>query len=327
MTILKYVLLVIGSYFIGNLSFARMLSSAKKGDITKSGSGNPGTMNMLRTYGFKMALLTLVLDALKGAIPALIGLFLFNGDGEIAGKIGLYVGGLSSIVGHIYPVLYKFKGGKGIATTIGVFAVANPIWLLVFFVVAFGYLWFFDYGSIASLIVISALIIIEGMNYQSNLVISLLLFAIFFLTWFAHRKNITRLLIGKENKANLQKSIKKKTQKKQIKNAKDEYKQEKQNLKQEYKQELQESKENFKKTLIEAKETLKSSDASKDDVIKNFANQVDEFKSNKKASKTQYKTQVKDIKTDYKQEKKQIEKNLLDAVLRDIAKQQIIDDD
>ena len=139
MTIIKFCVLVIISYFIGNISFARVFARLKKGDITKSGSGNPGTMNMLRTYGFKLALLTLILDACKGAIPSLIGMFLFKSEGATMSIIGLYVGGISAIIGHIYPLIYKFKGGKGIATTIGVFAVANPLWLLVFFVIAFGY--------------------------------------------------------------------------------------------------------------------------------------------------------------------------------------------
>jgi glycerol-3-phosphate acyltransferase PlsY len=125
MIVLYYALLIIGSYFIGNISFAIIISKKKNGDITKVGSGNPGTMNMLRTYGFKLGFLTLVLDTLKGAIPSLIGLLIF-------GKVGLYTAGLSAILGHIFPVVRKFKGGKGIACTLGVFLVADPSILLYF---------------------------------------------------------------------------------------------------------------------------------------------------------------------------------------------------
>ena len=132
-----YALLAIGAYLIGNISFAILLSKKKNQDITKMGSGNPGTMNMLRNFGFKTGILTLALDALKGAAPALAGYLLF-------GDHGLYIAGLAVILGHIYPVFRKFKGGKGVACTLGVFLVANPILTLIFFVVAFIYLYFFD---------------------------------------------------------------------------------------------------------------------------------------------------------------------------------------
>ena len=122
MIALKYILLIVCSYLLGSVNFARILSkNVMHGDITKSGSGNPGTMNMLRTYGFKAGALTLVLDALKGVIPALVGYFLFGGDGSNAAYVGLYVGGLSAVVGHCFPVFYKFKGGKGVACLFFIF--------------------------------------------------------------------------------------------------------------------------------------------------------------------------------------------------------------
>ena len=190
---------------------------------------------MLRNYGIKLGALTLVLDVLKGAIPALCGVLLFGGFNTVDGTTGLYIAGFSVVLGHIYPVVYKFKGGKGIACALGVFLIADPLWLLLFFVVAFVYLWFFDYGSVASLTVVSALTIIQGIKNYGNLTISLLLFAMFILTLFAHRQNIFRLLVGKENKANLQKSIKKKFNK-QKSEIKQEYKETKNEIKQEYKE-------------------------------------------------------------------------------------------
>ncbi|HIV01026.1 MAG TPA: glycerol-3-phosphate 1-O-acyltransferase PlsY [Candidatus Caccopulliclostridium gallistercoris] len=210
MIALKYILLIVCSYLLGSVNFARILSkNVMHGDITKSGSGNPGTMNMLRTYGFKAGALTLVLDALKGVIPALVGYFLFGGDGSNAAYVGLYVGGLSAVVGHCFPVFYKFKGGKGVACVLGVFAVARPIAVLIFFVVAFIYLCIFDYASIASFIFITALTIIEAFRFRGDMTIALLLFVLFFLTFFMHRSNVFRLLIGKENKVNLISSLKK----------------------------------------------------------------------------------------------------------------------
>lgn len=223
MIVLKYAICIILSYFIGNISFARILSRLKKEDITKKGSGNPGSMNMLRNYGAKFGFLTLFLDALKGAIPSFLGYVVFGGfSGLEIARVGLYVCGLSVIIGHIYPICYKFKGGKGIACTVGVFFVANPFWLLLGFSIAFIYMWYFDYGSIASLIVVTILTIIEALNSTNGDVVCLLLFAIFALTWFAHRKNIIRLLTGTENKANIQKAFMNlnKKSKKMIKNKK-----------------------------------------------------------------------------------------------------------
>ena len=220
LVVLEYVLLVLFSYFVGNISFARIISKSKSDDITKKGSGNPGTMNMLRTYGVKSGALTLILDVLKGVVPSLTGLLLFRYTG-LNESIGLFVAGLSVIVGHMWPVVYKFKGGKGVACALGVFMVANPLYLLIAFVIGFVYLWFFDYGSVASLFIVAFMSIIQGWQFNTDylngnlslnelLTINLLIFAIFFLIWFAHRSNIIRLLMGKENKANLQKSFKKK---------------------------------------------------------------------------------------------------------------------
>lgn len=204
MTGLKFAIIIVLGYLLGNFSSAKFLSKLKKDDITKHGSGNPGTMNMLRTFGIKLGLLTLVMDALKGALPSLLGFLLFGGTGggEMA-YIGLFVGGFSAILGHIFPVFYKFKGGKGVACVFGMFAVCEPLWAVCMFAVCLIYLLVFKYGVIASFIFITGLTIVEGYRFRGNIVICLLLFGVFFLTWFMHRQNFFRLLIGKENKVNL----------------------------------------------------------------------------------------------------------------------------
>lgn len=209
------VLIVVLSYLFGNLSFARYISRAKKNDITKLGSGNPGSTNMLRNFGFKIGLLNLILDMLKGLVPTLVTYLIFKND------VYLYIAGVSAIMGHIYPVVYKFKGGKGIATMIGVFFVANPLLTLIVVVIAAISWLLFQYGSIASFICVTALTVYEGILAQNNLpleeskIVCLMLFLIFVLTWYAHRGNIERLLFGKESKVNLLKSTKK-----QLKNKK-----------------------------------------------------------------------------------------------------------
>lgn len=218
--ILKYSLLVICGYMFGNISWAKIISKLRKDDITKHGSGNPGTMNMLRTYGFKLGFFTLILDALKGAIPSLAGYFLFGGDGSSGAYIGLFVGGLSSIIGHCFPVIYKFKGGKGVACMVGMFAVAEPYWALIAFAVCFIYLIIFDYAALTSFLFITGLTLVEAYRFRGNVVITVLLFVLYFLVWFMHRQNIVRLLIGKENKVNFIKRIKDKRKNKQPKQEK-----------------------------------------------------------------------------------------------------------
>ena len=210
MPVYYYIILAITGYLMGNISNAKIISRFKKDDITKHGSGNPGSMNMLRTFGFKIGVLTLVLDALKGAIPSLLGYFIFGGNpnNELS-FIGLYVGGTSAIVGHCFPIAYKFKGGKGVATMLGMFAVAEPYLALAMFGICFLYLIIFDYGAMASFLFITGLTLYEGYKFHSNVTISVILFILYFLVFYMHRKNITRLLIGKENKVNFIDKLKK----------------------------------------------------------------------------------------------------------------------
>lgn len=206
------VLIVIAiSYLCGNISFARIISKFKKQDITKLGSGNPGMTNTLRNFGVKFGLLNLILDMLKAFLPAIITFYIFDEN-----TMMLYIAGLSAMCGHIYPVFYKFKGGKGISSMMGIFLAANPIATLI--VIAIGaIIWIlFEYGSVVSFLCITSLTVIEGIRAKMNLpefdrkAICLMLFAIFIFTWYAHRKNIERLLLGKESKASVRKKIKKK---------------------------------------------------------------------------------------------------------------------
>lgn len=231
----KYVIVIVVSYFLGNINFARILSKFKKTDITKQGSGNPGTMNMLRTFGIGLGVLTLVLDAGKGVLSALLGFLLFGGDYSSATAMtGLYIGGLSVVIGHNFPVIYKFKGGKGVACIIGMFLVASPIWVAGSFVFAFIiYLFIFDYAAVASFIFITILTFVEAQKFTGEFWISFLLYCLYFMTVYAHRSNIHRLLLGKENKVNFRKALKKLYTRKEIKAEKKEIKTELKNDKHE----------------------------------------------------------------------------------------------
>lgn len=200
---LYIVLLMLGSYLFANINFAKIISKCKKRDITKEGSGNPGTLNMLRTFGFCWAILNMVLEILKGVLPSLVGYLLY-------GDVGLYLCGLSAILGHIYPVIYKFKGGKGVACTAGMFFVANWWITLIVLVVCFTFVTLTSLGSVGTLsfVLINAIIqlcLIDPSNWICYVVIGLAVAIVF----FAHRRNIVRLFQGKENPTNIRGAFKK----------------------------------------------------------------------------------------------------------------------
>jgi len=230
---------VIGCYFIGNINFARIIAKAKKIDITKSGSGNPGTMNMARTLGTKWGALTLILDAVKGAAGAILGwyilwfgryprdqhqLFYFGND-----LIGMLIGGTAVVLGHIYPVLYNFKGGKGVASTMGVCFVLSYTmswWVpLVSFVAAITILEFLKNGTVASFITITPPIAVftyqiatrvDSYGYplappMTRIIAPIVCVFLFLLVLWMHRTNIRRAFLGAENKtsAGFSKLIKK----------------------------------------------------------------------------------------------------------------------
>jgi glycerol-3-phosphate acyltransferase PlsY len=169
-------------------------------------------MNMLRYFGVKIAILTLILDILKGLLPALLGALLFRDGGELSNTLALYACGLAAIVGHNFPVLYKFKGGKGVATTVGVFFIVNWWLTLIMIAVTAIYMMLFEYNAVGSFIFITAMTLYQAINSADrlDLGICILLAVIYFLACVAHRENIARLLAGRENKASILKSIKQK---------------------------------------------------------------------------------------------------------------------
>lgn len=234
---LKISVLFVVSYFLGGIHFAAIISKLKGVDIKSLGSGNPGTMNMLRNFGVKTAVLTLVLDALKGALPALLGYFLLYDNEILSGvttaapnwlgyyisggsKIGVYIAGISVIIGHMFPVIKRFKGGKGVASSVGVFLVANPIITLIAFALAFAYLYIGKYGSVASFIFLLCASIAEivlAIIYKENFVVIILIATMFALITWAHRANLVRLFNGTESDINIRRQLQKQKEGKLLK--------------------------------------------------------------------------------------------------------------
>ena len=195
------------SYVIGSVNFAVIISRKANNDVRGSGSGNPGTMNMLRTFGLKLGLLTLLLDVVKGAIPALLGWFMLGKETFAFGadKSGVFIAGLAVVLGHIFPVLYKMRGGKGVACAIGVALVADPIVALASFVVALAFFLIVKIGSLSSFIATGIPLVYDGVRYltHGNILCGILSLAIFAIVLAAHHQNLVRLFTGKERKTNL----------------------------------------------------------------------------------------------------------------------------
>ena len=219
MQILAGVLVAICSYFIGNINSAILISRIKGKDIRQCGSGNPGTMNMLRSYGKILGVLTLVLDVLKGVVPCLLG-WLFMGDGQFlrlgSDRLGMYTAGFCAVLGHVYPVTMKFKGGKGAATMIGVCLTMQPLYTLGAFAFGVAFLFITQVGSLTSFIMISAPLAVEGIQASHNnmgILCAVVLFAMFLLSLFAHRKNLKKLFSGNEGRVVLVKPKKPKPEK------------------------------------------------------------------------------------------------------------------
>lgn len=200
---LTFAALIVGAYFFGNINFSVIISHFKNRDVRKEGSGNPGTMNMLRSFGIKLGLLTLFLDAVKGAVPAILGWWLL-GNGETfmfgADKIGLFAGGLSAVIGHIFPVLFKFKGGKGVATSIGVCFVAAPVVSLIAFAIGVAFLLTVKIGALTSFIMTGIPLIFSGASalYGGRIAEGVLALVIYVIVLAAHHANFARIFKGKE---------------------------------------------------------------------------------------------------------------------------------
>ena len=198
-------LIIILSYFLGSVNFAYITARIKGIDISSSGSGNPGTSNVLRTLGKGSAAIVLIGDLLKGAIPVIF----FSEDQYFL----LY--GVAAVLGHIYPVFYKFKGGKGVATYLGVyiaivlqnpynseilnseiFQLLNIPAIAIFYFVLFKVTRVSAIASLSTVALTAGLIIFANNELSNNLILAF----VFILILLKHSENIKRLLEGKENK-------------------------------------------------------------------------------------------------------------------------------
>ena len=200
------VICIVVPYLLGSLNFAIIISKTRyKADIRTFGSGNAGATNMMRTFGKSAAGLTFLGDALKAFVSGLLGYALL-------GQYGAYIAGLFCILGHMFPIYYRFKGGKGVVTSAISILMCNPfvfLILFVLFVIIVACTRYISLGSVMCMLLYPVILdrIEKWMNGATGAyVIIAMLMAV--LVIFMHRENIKRLWQGKENKFSFKKSVK-----------------------------------------------------------------------------------------------------------------------
>ena len=205
-----YIIVAVIAYLIGSVNFSVLISKKMAGfDVREKGSGNAGTTNMLRSVGKKAAAITLICDILKGvisiAIAIIVGSIVKNLDKELL----LQIAGIAVVLGHTFPIFFGFKGGIGVATSLGVLLMSNwqiGLICLVFAIVLMALTRMVSLGSCAAAVLFPVLtlfinqhytVLTDGKNGRVYFVYSVILAII---VLYNHRSNIKRILNGTENK-------------------------------------------------------------------------------------------------------------------------------
>lgn len=205
-----YIIIAIIAYAIGSISFSVILSKKMAGfDVREKGSGNAGSTNVLRTVGKKAAILTLICDILKGVVSILIAILIGNIVGDIDKALLVQIASIAVVIGHTFPIFFGFKGGKGVATSLGVLLMVNwqiGLICLVFALVIMALTRMVSAGSVCAAILFPVLTLFIGKEYfivPGNYLIFSIIMAL--IVAFNHRTNISRILNGTENKLSFKK--------------------------------------------------------------------------------------------------------------------------
>ena len=210
------VVAAVASYFLGSLNFAIIISGKTyKQDIRNFGSKNAGMTNMMRTYGRKAAGLTFLGDTLKAIVACLIGYALI-------GNLGAYIAGTASVIGHMYPIYYNFKGGKGVVTAAVTMCMCNPFVFLIIaslYALIVGFTRYISLGAVMCMLLYPFVLagvdswLLPAIQIGDSDPVSGSPYAIFalliaVLVIYKHKENIKRLRAGKESKFVFKKSVK-----------------------------------------------------------------------------------------------------------------------
>ena len=205
-----YILVAIIAYAIGSVNFSIIFSKKFAGfDVREKGSGNAGTTNMLRSVGKGLAALTLICDILKGVVAVLVAFWIGKIATNVKPEILVQLAGFFAVVGHTFPVYFGFKGGKGVATSLGILLLINwqiGLICLVFALLVMALTRMVSLGSCAAAVLFPVLtlfinqhytVLTDGKNGRVYFVYSVILAII---VLYNHRSNIKRILNGTENK-------------------------------------------------------------------------------------------------------------------------------
>lgn len=210
-----WIMMALIAYAIGSINFSVILSKKIAGfDVREKGSGNAGTTNMLRSVGKKAAAITLVCDILKGVVSIGIAIIAGNIAKNLDRELLLQIAGIAVVIGHTFPIFFGFKGGKGVATSLGVLLMSNwqiGLICLVFAIVLMALTRMVSLGSCGAAILFPVLtlfinehytVLTEGKNGNVYFIYSVILAII---VLYNHRENIKRILNGTENKLSFNK--------------------------------------------------------------------------------------------------------------------------
>ena len=202
-----YIIVAVIAYLIGSINFSVLISKKMAGfDVREKGSGNAGTTNMLRSVGKKAAVITLLCDILKGVVSIGIALIAGNIVKNVDKAVLVQIAGILVVVGHTFPIFFEFKGGKGVATSLGVIMMINwkiGLICLVFALVIMAFSRMVSMGSVGAAILFPVLTLFINTNFiveasgMKYFIFSVILAAIVI---FNHRANIKRIANGTENK-------------------------------------------------------------------------------------------------------------------------------
>lgn len=198
---------VIAAYLLGSINFAVIFANAfLKKDVRKLGSGNAGTTNVMRTAGLLPGILTFVCDALKGFVACYIGktvfFYVMNNSGAYAHPLyGAYLCGVICMLGHVFPAFFQFKGGKGVAVSVGIYAVCCPKAIIIGLTVFALCVLITRIVSLSSLIATVTVISLSIVFYnytEFKLLSAILSISMGLIIFLKHKDNIKRLIKGEE---------------------------------------------------------------------------------------------------------------------------------
>ena len=203
-----YIIVAILAYLIGSVNFSILISKKMAGfDVREKGSNNAGTTNVLRTVGKKAAAITLICDILKGVVAVLLAILIAKISSKNAALLA-QIAAIEVVIGHTFPVFFGFKGGKGVATSLGILLIINwkiGLICLIFGVALIALTRMVSLGSISAAILFAILTIFIQDSYiaSGNYIIFAFMLAGFVI--FNHRKNLVRIFKGEENRISFKK--------------------------------------------------------------------------------------------------------------------------